>query len=249
MKLEGDPQAHSARLYERLTGMAANRVLPPGDVDRKLRAFGRNLWRDLIPDDLKAIYAAERLAWRDQSLLIVSDEPYFPWELIWPYDAGDAWRDEEPWCATLRLTRWLRRDEQGNGHEAPSVRLSLHGLACLAPASSRLPKAQEERAFLQQLAADRGLDDLSPATPTSAAVLDLLERGGYSWLHAATHGKSDADVPDAGTAIQLQGPDSLTPEDLVGPEIEGYIRRARPAFFFNVCHGGRQGWALTRLSG
>ena len=181
VKLEGDPQAHSARLYERLTGMAANRALPPEDVDRKLRAFGRNLWRDLIPDDLKAIYAAERLAWRDQSLLIVSDEPYFPWELIWPYDAGDAWRDEEPWCATLRLTRWLRRDEQGNGHEAPSVRLSLHGLACLAPASSRLPKAQEERAFLQQLAADRGLDDLSPATPTAA-------RCSTCWNAAATLG-------------------------------------------------------------
>ena len=80
-------------------------------------------------------------------------------------------------------------------------------------------------------------------------MLDLLERGGYSWLHAATHGKSDAGLPDAGTAIQLQGPDSLKPEDLVGPEIEGYIRRARPAFFFNVCHGGQQGWALTRLGG
>ncbi len=39
------------------------------------------------------------------------------------------------------------------------------------------------------------------------------------------------------------------PEDLVGPEIEGYIGRARPGFFFNVCHGGQQGWALTRLGG
>ncbi len=249
VKLEGDPQAHSSRLYEQLTGMASNRALPSQDVNRKLRTFGRNLWRDLIPDDLKAIYAAERLAWRGKSLLIVSDEPYFPWELVWPYDAAGAWGDEEPWCMSLRLTRWLRRDDQGNGHEAPPARLALHSLACLAPTSSRLPKAQEERAFLQQLAAKRGLADLSPAVPSSSAVLDLLERGGYSWLHAATHGTSDANAPDAGGAIQLQGTDLLAREDLIGPEIEGYISRARPAFFFNVCYGGQQGWALTRLGG
>ena len=60
---------------------------------------------------------------------------------------------------------------------------------------------------------------------------------------------ADAAAPDAGAAIRLQGADLLTPEDLVGPEIESYIRRARPAFFFNVCHGGQQGWALTRLGG
>jgi len=29
----------------------------------------------------------------------------------------------------------------------------------------------------------------------------------------------------------------------------GYIGDARPGFFFNTCHGGRQGWALTRLGG
>lgn len=247
--LEGDPQTHAAALYAKLTGMASNRALPPDDVDRKLRIFGRNLWRDLIPDDLKAVYAAERLAWRGKSLLIVSDEPYFPWELVWPYDAAGAWGDADPWCTSLRLTRWLRRDDQGNGHEAPPGRLSLHGLACLAPTTSNLPMAQEERVFLQKLAAERKLDDLSPAAPARVAVLDLLEGGGYGWVHAATHGRFDADVPDPGTAIRLQGSDLLAPEDLVGPEIEGYIGRARPAFFFNVCHGGQQGWALTRLGG
>ena len=150
--LEGDLQTHVAALYAKLTGMASNRALPLDDVDRKLRIFGHNLWRDLIPDDLKATYAGERLAWRDKSLLIVSDEPYFPWELVWPYDAGGMWGDEAPWCLSLRLTRWLRRDDRGNGHEAPPALLTLRGLACLAPTTSNLPKAQEEWLFLQKLA-------------------------------------------------------------------------------------------------
>lgn len=58
--------------------MAANRTLPREEVDRKLRASICNLWRALIPDDLKALYAAERLTWRDKSLLIVSDSSSQP---------------------------------------------------------------------------------------------------------------------------------------------------------------------------
>lgn len=32
-------------------------------------------------------------------------------------------------------------------------------------------------------------------------------------------------------------------------QIEGHIRQKRPAFFFNACEVGRQGWALTRIGG
>ncbi|MBN1877646.1 MAG: CHAT domain-containing protein, partial [Anaerolineae bacterium] len=41
----------------------------------------------------------------------------------------------------------------------------------------------------------------------------------------------------------------LTPEDFIGPAIEDDIRARRPGFVFNACHGGREGWALTRLGG
>ncbi|MBN1483899.1 MAG: CHAT domain-containing protein [Chloroflexia bacterium] len=262
LALEGDPRAQAERLYERLTvltrqedptGQAVlgeRRLLPAEDVDRQLKQFGQNLWRALIPKELKDVYAAERADWRDKSLLIVSDEPYIPWELVWPYDdlAGE-WEDAEPWCLSTRLARWLRRDEQGNGHEAPPAPLQLSALACLAPTDSGLKAAQAEQSILAGLVDQYQLADCSPASPTWPAVMDLLEGGDYDWLHVAAHGNFYAASPGTDSAIWLQGKRPLTPEAIVGPAIERHIRQQRPAFVFNACYTGRQGYGLTRLAG
>ena len=77
----------------------------------------------------------------------------------------------------------------------------------------------------------------------------LLTQGDYDWLHVATHGGFFEDQTEARSGIRLEDGDLLRPEDLVGPAIEGHIGNAWPGFFFNTCHGGRQGWALTRLGG
>ena len=258
--LEADPRTHADRLYEHLTLLTQQqdptakavlgrwRVLPAEDVDRRLRQLGQTLWRDLIPQELKAVYAAERDAWRDGTLLIVSDEPHIPWELVWPYEPG-GWQDEAPWCITMRLTRWLRRDFQGNGHEAPPTRLYVSTLACLAPTDSGLPAAQQERDFLRQWAEQHNLKDVSPEPPTWSGVMDLLEGGTYDWLHVAAHGNFYSAAPEADSALWLQNKRALTPDHIVGPTVEGHINARRPAFVFNACDSGRQGWALTRLGG
>lgn len=259
LPLENELAPYAARLYERLTVLSehadptaqavlhSRRVLPPEDIERRLRLFGQNLWRELIPQELKDLYAQEREAWHNQTLLIVSDEPYLPWELLWPY--GSNWEDPGPWCEMLLLTRWLRRDAQGNGHEAPAHHLAFNSLACLAPTDSKLPEAQAERRFLGELASDHKLKDLTPESPSWAKVLDLLEAGGYNWLHAAAHGNFYPETPDSDSAIWLQDGHAFTPQDVVGPRIEAYLHAGRPAFVFNACHAARQGWALTRLGG
>lgn len=257
--LESDPKVYARHLYQRLTVLTSgldpaadkvlfqHQVLSPEDVDRRLRQLGQSLWREMVPQELRELYAGERMAWRDRSLLIVSDEPYIPWEVAWPY--GREWADDAPWCITTRLARWLRRDAQGNGHEAPPTRLPFGALACLAPTDSELRAAQQEREFLGQLVVQHQLTDLSPASPTWSQVMDLLEAGGYDWLHVAAHGNFYAGAPEAASAIWLQGEYGLTPGEFVGPAIEGHLHRQRPAFVFNACHSGRQGWALTHLGG
>lgn len=163
--LNGDPAAHAAELYRQITSLVNvadptvdallqhQLQIPYADVDRRVRRLGQNLWRDLIPDGLKSLYGRERDRWHDHTLLLISDEPHIPWELVWPYEAG-AWEDESPWCQTLRLTRWLRKDDRGNGNESAPRQISANALAVLAPTYSllkNLPSAQQERQLLLDL--------------------------------------------------------------------------------------------------
>jgi hypothetical protein len=260
VELKGDPQVYATRLYERLTALTEQvdptvatvlgkqRVLPSKDAERRVKQLGQNLWRDLIPSDLKAIYSAQREIWQDKTLQIVSDEPHIPWELVWPYESG-GWEDDGPWCIQMRMTRWLRRDIQGNGNAAPATLLHFGALACLAPSDSNLPAAQQEQAFFTNLIAQHQLTDRSPAPPSWPNVIALLEAGNYNWLHVAAHGNFYPENPDTDSAIWLEGLRPLTPDAIVGASVEGYIQQYRPAFLFNACHTGRQGWMLTRPGG
>jgi hypothetical protein len=262
--LKQTPEAYTAGLYRTIAGLvdAEDPVvqavlgrhlgIPVEDADRRVKMLGRNLWKELIPDELKALYAAERADWQDKTLLIFSDEPHLPWELVWPYDSNGQWQDDAPWCCTLHMTRWLRKDSLGNGNETPPGLLSLGRLAVLAPTYSLLPNlagAQQEQAVILDLITRYGLHDASPATPTWGAVMDLLESGGYNWVHAAAHGSFYAQAPDGDSALWLATDRALTPDAIVGPEIEAHLHKARPGFFFNACQVGRQGYSLTRVGG
>jgi len=257
--LQSDPETYSSRLYEQLTVMRKQadpsadallklkRILPPEDIERRIKQFGQNLWKELIPDELKEVYASEQEEWQNHTLLIVSDEPYFPWELVWPY--GSDWQDEGFWCETTLLTRWLRRDAQGNGHESPPIWMPLEAFACIAPTDSKLPAAQDQYQYILDMVKTSQLKDLAPSPPSWSNVMDLLEGGGYNWFHAAAHGNFYPESPDTDSAIWLQDNHALTPTNFVGSEIEKYIKDLRPGFVFNACHGARQGWAMTRLGG
>src|ERR1035437_5469812 len=147
--INGNPAAHAAEFYRQITSLVGaadptveavlqrQMQIPFGDVDRRVKRLGQNLWRDLIPDELKALYGRERESWRNRTMLVFSDEPHNPWELVWPYEAG-VWEDESPWCQTLRLTRWLRKDDRGNGNDKAPGRLAANALAVLTPTYSLL---------------------------------------------------------------------------------------------------------------
>jgi hypothetical protein len=260
-----NPMARASALFQRLVVLrqgydpgakvvlGKRLTLTEDDIDQQLKSIGQNMWRDLVPEDFKELYAATRGDWKDRSLLIQSDEPFFPWELLWPYQAAarkeDRWEDEQPWCLTLKLARWLGKDGRGNGlpNGAPGS-LSLRAVVCLVPTDSGLPAALEEKEFFRALMEDKKWVDLSPSEATRAAVRDVLSEGGYDWFHAAAHGSFYPQGENADSALWLENNLPLGPEEIVG-KIENWILEQRPAFIFNACHAGRLGWVLNRLDG
>lgn len=216
-------------------------------VDYRLKAVGQNLYRDALPEEFKRLYARQRDSWKDGTILVLSDEPYLPWELLWPY--GDGWEDEEPWCLNLRMSRWLCSDERRSGNLGPPGRLPLSTIILLAADGSNLPLVVQERDFLVSLMNDRGIRSLQPDPVSWDQVMELLQGGHYDWLHMAGHGDFSPDAPERRSLLHLAAGTKLTPMEFVGPGVEGHLGRTRPAFVLNACHTGRQEFGLTRLDG
>jgi hypothetical protein len=241
-----DPAAYVELLFKNFDIRDSDPATSAKAVEERLKRVGQNLWK-LLPEGFRSLYAREKEAWRDTSLLLYSDEPHLPWELIWPY--GEGWEDSDPWCLTLRLSRWLRRDEQGSGNPGAPGFLPLSSIACVAPEDSGLAATASERAFLQQLLEPLGVRDVSPVQSDYEAVMGLLRSQIYDWLHVSAHGTFSADLPDQSSTLWLEEHEAITPQHLIGPEVEDHLRRVRPAFFFNACQAGRLGWNLTGLGG
>ncbi len=248
VKLRSDPAQHAAELYQTLTDLVdADHSEDGRRVDRQVKRLGLNIWRELIPQELKDLYRQHREGWRGKSLMVLSDEPHIPWELVWPYTRGQG-EDAEPWCMSFRFSRWLRRDDQGEGHEAPPAHLDMSAMACVATTDSDLEQTLTEQAYLQQLIQRRGARDLSPEAGTVEAVEQLLLDGGYKWMHVAAHGEYSSEDPSRDSVLRLQDDEELTPMYIVG-SAEDHIYAEHPSFVFNACHAARQGWTLTRLGG
>src|SRR5581483_6676856 len=182
----------------------------------------------------------------DKSLLIISDEPDIPWEMLWPH--GETWVDPHPLCLQMNLARWLRRSPQEKNIYEPEHWLSLRRMAVIAPPDTQLSSTSKERAFLEAFMHQHQFQNVSPPEPTYINVKRFLQEGIYDWVHIATHGSFYPSDPSGESAIWLQDRQSLTPHSIVA-EVAQAIRRQRPAFVLNACEVGHQGWSINGLGG
>lgn len=231
------------------------RKLDANDVDERVRTLGRVLWNDLVPRDMRLLYAEQRDEWRDKGFMILSNEPFVPWELILPFDGEgkSGWEDTGPWCETLALTRWLRPeppDSDAVAGAAP-VDLPLARMSILAPAppvDQPLPAAAGEKEFLERFQAIHRISPAGVEPATRKNVMARLREGTYDWLHAVTHGTADGG-PTGHAALWLEGDDSIVPDDFVDPKVVKALVEQRPAFVLNACEVGRESWSLRGTSG
>jgi CBS domain-containing protein len=126
-------------IYGELSGYAAGGGTPQEQADavQRLADLGMELWDELIPQELKNEYW--KFKSQVQSILITSDEPWVPWEILKPYRYTDdnEREDDAYWCQQFAVSRWL---------SGPSMaeRLSLGGARPVAPAQANLAAVAQE---------------------------------------------------------------------------------------------------------
>lgn len=240
VQLQGSPLAKVQVVYDELSAMARKPPATPVETAfqrRRLARLGNQLWDELVPEPLQTAYWLFKEQVR--TLLITSDEPWIPWELVKPYrfDENDKLVDEPFLCETFIVGRWL----SGLG---PADHVPMQRIQPVAAASDDLQSVQEELAYLAQLNQIRADVTAHPPFGDRSSVLDLFEAGDFSVLHFAVHGTFDALTPDNSGISLSDG--ILRPSDVRGRF--GDVRK-RPLVFINACHGARAEFTFTGLGG
>jgi hypothetical protein len=234
IKLSESPQEKVQEFYAELSVMA--RHDPPEDkhseAEARLSRIGKHLWQELIPKELKDEYW--KFCFHTRSLLITSDEPWIPWEIIKPYNDKKI---EPFWCQKFAMSRWLT--ESGINET-----LSLGIVLPVGKSNTTLVHLSEEMEFLENLNSLRDGIEAKKRLHKYLEVLRWLEEENFSIMHFACHGNYDEKAPSKSPIDLSDRP--LEPTDINTKFGES---RHRPLIFINACHAGRTGSSLTWLGG
>ncbi len=203
--------------------------------------IGRKLYDELLPPDFKKQYLVVREKYWGGNLLITTDDPWIPWEIVRPseYDQhGNTLYDDPPLCETFQLARWVK------GPAAP-LRFSLGSAVVIQPRGD-LPAARIEREYFSVLPAVAPGFVVSESLETVEDTLAVFSAGQTQLVHFACH--CSFDLTDASNSRLKLTDGFLTPLHLNGDRKAGLLR-ARPLIFINACHAGERGFGLTRLGG
>jgi hypothetical protein len=242
--LKSNPEELHRNLLHQIGELGAGRgiggeLLLHDEIDRRIIGLGRDLWRQLFNEEMRQAYRSFRSSVR--TLLIISDEPWIPWEMVKPFDDEGEILDDPFFAEQFELTRWL------SGKRALPGDLEVRSLACVTGAG-HLPLASREKDLIRRLAQENeGVRDVTPDDPGVHTLTSLLEEGGLGLLHFALHGSFEPALPNEAGLLLTDG-SVFRPSDLHGP-VQTRISQDRPLIVLNACSSGRQSWTWTGLGG
>ncbi len=206
-----------------------------GDTLQELTAIGHDLYLMLFPREMQQIYREIRN--RIRTVLITSDEPWIPWEILRPFDG----EDDDFFCMKFQLSRWL------TGETSLAAHKKVARLVCVEAGEAGLSSAATELQFFKDLvSATPGLDGLFQPGATSQDIVRLLEQEGFDLVHFVGHGQYDDQRPGE-SKVNLE--DQAFRSRQIPPGAEKKLRRDRPVVFLNACQVGRLDRSLTDLDG
>lgn len=214
----------------------------------ELRGFGGQLLDELFPE------ALQRQLWEHrqkvQSIMVISTEPFIPWELVHLKPPSQAFLpDEVCFLGQLGLVRWLY--DVG----FPPESITLHADRCrhVIPhypnRRYRLPQAEQEAQFLEKTFQATAIE------PQPNPVRQALESASFDLLHFAGHGQAEHGSTSTANLLlegRIEGGNYI-PAMLSATTVSQYCRfkaaKKQPIILLNACQIGRTGYALTGISG
>lgn len=197
--------------------------------DKTLSTIGEQLYENIFPRELKEIWK-NQIRNKVKSIMILSNEPWIPWEIIKPFyvmEHGEI--VEDPFlCESYYLTRW-------SGEAPPPSFVRVSHIALIAPAAVDLPNVWREAEFLK----GRGATEIEPLR---ANIIQLLAHGGFDVLHFACHGSFNLEK-DAQSILYLDHGDEFKSTDIIASRAL-FIRRDRPFVFINACQTANGDFSL-----
>jgi len=226
----GSPSQWVEGLYTELSTLAEKES--SYNLPETLSTIGSDLYEKLFPRELKEVWR-KRISGRVSSIMIISDEPWIPWEIIKPsYETETGSVEEENFlCEEYQLTRWIA------GPPPPS-RLMINKGATIAPLVTNLPNVQREVEFLEL---GFGLINIRPRLD---GVRELLRQGGVQLIHFACHGSFDPEEHEQ-SVIYLEENERLRSRDIAGARKN--FGRDRPFIFINACQTARAEFSLVGI--
>ncbi|MGC4075397.1 MAG: CHAT domain-containing protein [Nibricoccus sp.] len=249
--IQGDRDAYVRGLYDDIERRWLESDDDFDEFQRELRDMGAKLWDELVPPEVQSALWEHRGDIHE--ILVFSEEPFIPWELVHLKDRGKGLPSDTLFFAQLGVVRWLHNV----GWPTETLRAREQRCFYVIPnylhSEWVLPQAQEEAVFLAQTFEASAID------PHPPAVRALFETAGqFDLLHFACHGV--ADQKEIGRAeLMLEGKVSrdgkqYVPERLRASTIENGASLVaddgtKPIVVLNACQVGRAGYNLTSIGG
>jgi CHAT domain-containing protein len=167
--------------------------------------------------------------------VVITKDPWIPWEIIRPYDADTG--QEDPFlCECYSFSRWVL------GKKTVIPNKQLKKVLVVVPSITDLASAIEERDWIQQFGTSIGTEVNTDSKYRH--VVSALEKGDFDILHFSTHGKYSKDHP-LFSHIELENGLLLRPEEI--GEMAVKFRQAKPIAILNTCQSSIQGFSLTEI--
>jgi hypothetical protein len=201
-------QEYVWHLYNEIESRWVSNIDDTEAFAEELRAFGGSLFDELFPSELRVLLWEHHT--KIDSIMVLSTEPFIPWELIHLKQPGHTHLpDETKFLAQMGLVRWLY---EGGRFPPQTIQIHKGRVSYIIPhypgPSYRLPKAEEEYQFLKDTFQAHAI------SPNSSEVRRVLKACSFDLLHFAGHGT--AEQGNIGNAklmmegrIEGNGPDGI----------------------------------------